>query len=96
MRILVVRQTKIPSIYNRNGIDIIRPTRVFPVPLASAIEVISPYLNPPLKAASSKAAQPELAGVGLVLSCARAAARRLDPNRGGAGWAVTDMRSTDR
>ena len=70
---------------------VFRPTKVFPVPLAPAIEVISPYLNPPHKAPSSNAAEPELAGVGVVLSCALAAARRLEPNRGGAGWAVTDM-----
>lgn len=68
-----------------------RLTKVFPVPLAPAIEVISPYLNPPLKAPSSNAAEPELAGVGLVFSWALAAARRLEPNRGGAGKAVTDM-----
>ena len=75
---------------------VLRPTKVFPVPPAPAIEVISPYLTPPLKAPSSIAAEPELAGVGLVFSWVLAAARRLEPNRGGAGWAVTDMRWTDR
>ena len=90
-------RTKIASIYKKDGRKnpdrkrSLRLTRVFPVPLAPAIEVISPYLNPPLKAPSSNAAEPELAGVGLVFPWALAAARRLDPNRGGAGKAVTDM-----
>ena len=90
-------RTKVGSIYNKGGRKnpdrrtLFRLTRVFPVPLAPAIEVISPYLNPPLKAPSSNAAEPELAGGGLVSSCALAATRILDPNRGGAGKAVTDM-----
>ena len=90
-------RTKIASIYNKDGREnqgrrtLLRLTRVFPVPLAPAIEVISPYLNPPLKAPSSNAAEPELAGVGLVFSWALAATRRLDPSSGGAGKAVTDM-----
>lgn len=94
---LTMGRTKIASIYNKDGREnrdrrtLFRLTRVFPVPLAPAIEVISPYLNPPFKAASSNAAEPELAGVGLVSSWALAAARRLDPKRGGAGEAVTDM-----
>ena len=94
---LTMGRTKIASIYNKDGREnqgrrtLLRLTRVFPVPLAPAIEVISPYLNPPLKAPSSNVAEPELAGVGLVFSWALAAARRLDPNSGGAGKAVTDM-----
>ena len=87
----------IGSIYNEDGRKnpdgraLSRLTKVFPVPLAPAIAVISPYLNPPSKAPSSNAADPELAGGGLVSSCTLAAARRLDPNRGGAGKTVTDM-----
>ena len=90
-------RTKVAFIYNKDGRrstdrrTLLRLTRVFPVPLAPAMEVISPYLNPPLKAPSSNAAEPVLAGGGLVSSCALAAARRLYPNRGGAGKAVTDM-----
>ena len=89
--------TKIASIYNEDGGEnpnrrtLFRLTKVFPVPLAPAIEVISPYLNPPLKAPSSNATEPELAGGGLVFSWALAAARIFDPNRGGAGKTVTDM-----
>ena len=59
-------------------------TNVLHVPLAPAIEVISPYLKPPLNASSSMTAEPELAGAGLEDSSALAAARRLDAKRGGA------------
>jgi hypothetical protein len=59
-------------------------TNVLHVPLAPAIEVISPYLKPPLNASSSMTAEPELAGAGLENSCALAAARRLDARSGGA------------
>lgn len=52
--------------------------------LAPAIEVISPYLKPPLNASSSITAEPELAGAGLLFSCALADVRRLDARSGGA------------
>lgn len=67
------------------------PTTVFPVPLAPAIEVISPYLKPPSSAFSSIIAEPELAGEGLALSRAWADTSRLEPSRGRAAWEVIDI-----
>ena len=63
------------------------PTVVLPVPLAPAIEEISPYLKPPPRTCSSSPAQPELAGDGTRLRCSLAADRRVDARRPGAGWA---------
>ena len=71
------------------------PTRVFPVPLAPAIDVISPYLKPPSNAFRSIVAEPELAGRGLALSCAWADASRLEPSRGGAAWGKADICNRD-
>ena len=72
-----------------------KPTKVFPVPLAPASDVISPYLNPPSRAFWSMVAEPELAGEGLAFSCALADASKLEPSKGGAACEAFDIVSTD-
>lgn len=61
-------------------------TVVFPVPPVPAIEVISPYLKPPSRAASSMPVQPELAGGGTCFTRAFAAVCRAEPRSPGAAW----------
>ena len=65
-----------------------RSTSVFPMPLAPAMEVISPYRNPPCNAESSIVRQPVLAGAGLYFSASRAALSMARPVIPGAGVAI--------
>lgn len=60
-------------------------TSVFPEPLAPAIDVISPYRNPPPRAWLSMDEMPVPTGNGLVFSWASAAARRVEASNPGAG-----------
>lgn len=60
-------------------------TSVFPIPDAPAIEVISPYRNPPSKASSSSEARPVLAGGSRNLSRVSSIARTVEAKSGGAG-----------
>ena len=59
------------------------------MPFAPAIEVISPYLNPPCRALSI-VAHPTDAGKGFsfAFAFARIVERRVDPKIGGAGSAI--------
>lgn len=60
-------------------------TSVFPIPEAPAIEVISPYRNPPSKASSSSEARPVLTGGNRNLSRVSSTARTVEARSGGAG-----------
>ena len=62
-------------------------TRVFPIPFAPAIEVISPYLNPPCNALST-VVHPTEAGAGFAFDFARIVESRVKPKMGGAGSAI--------
>lgn len=59
-------------------------TSVFPEPLAPAIDVISPYRNPPCKARSSMIVRPELADDGRVFAWASAAPSSVEARIPGA------------
>lgn len=70
-------------------------TKVFPMPLAPAIDVVSPQRKPPCSASSS-VVQPVDTGIGCRGIFARALASSVEPKIGGAGSAIgeSDVRKS--